>query len=581
MNERNIFSVLLVLSLFFYCLPLAGAAESVGTISAMEGVADVSRSGSDKVLLKERDAIDINDRIRTKSYSKVEITFRDKSVVKLAPNSCITVDEYLMGAGDKRESAKITLSRGRMEAVVSNTGRPETFVINTPNATGSVKGSDIFVSYQAGNTELLVKEGMLGVLSQAMPAEKVRVGKGDCTFVRPGKAPEEARPYYDADIATYKKDVSPTLARKWVSYKGVTQMTAAIVSASGKVLIYKKGAEDWRPAGLNEVVLEGDKVQTAENGYAEIRLGNGNMMILDANTELGFAKLEYNPDTGEYENVFDSDRGNIKAIVEKLGKNSTFRVKTPTALCGVRGTVMYLNITMAATTAFYEGGPGAITSTVTNVTQMVEAGQNSAVDAAGRISTPAYTSTEQKTSLNSSFAEKGEKASLSTPASAGTQVGTTTLTAGTNVGTAAAAGGEPINGDQIFVDNPPFTQTHPPAPVNNVTTLYSTTFNSIVSPTISSISVPTNFLSDNTWAASLSGTFSGNPTGETLTIYSASSDVLYAEVNNWNAGSWSATVSSSSNTQNPPMYFSGSASGSVNDVAGTFSGNGSGTWHSK
>ena len=383
---------------FLSCLLYAQTPDNIGIVFYVEGVADISRAGEEKVLLKENDIVNLKDRIRTKSYSKVEVTFRDNSVVKIAPSSCIQIDEYSLDKNNKRESAKIMLSRGKLEAVVSKTSKPETFIINTPNAKGTVKGSDIFVFYQGGNTGVLVKEGLMAISSQSLPETKIDVSKGDTSLVSFNEAPQASRPYLDADMARHKKDVEPALTKKWVSFKGVTQMTAAITIVTGNVRIYKKGASDWRQIKLNEVVYEGDKLQTGETGWTEIRLSNGNSILLHNNTELVFAKLEYDPKTGEFNNSFESSAGKIKAVIAKLGKNSTFEVKTPTAVCGARGTVMYLDIAKDVTQAFYEGGAGFMTSTITNMTQNVDAGQNSASNAAGNISAPAFTPAEQKLS---------------------------------------------------------------------------------------------------------------------------------------------------------------------------------------
>ncbi|MDD5440069.1 MAG: hypothetical protein PHS37_07775, partial [Candidatus Omnitrophica bacterium] len=54
--------------------------ESIGIVTSLEGVADISHGAGDAVFLKENDAVSLNDRIRTKNYSKLEITFLDKSV---------------------------------------------------------------------------------------------------------------------------------------------------------------------------------------------------------------------------------------------------------------------------------------------------------------------------------------------------------------------------------------------------------------------------------------------------------------------------------------------------------------------
>ncbi|MFC1577338.1 FecR domain-containing protein, partial [Candidatus Omnitrophota bacterium] len=216
--------------------------------------------------------------------------------------------------------------------------------------------------------------------------------------------PSEARPYLDAELTNYEKDVEPEVAAKWALKKKTTKMSGRITTVRGSVRILKEGKADWRPANPDERLSQGDKIQTDEDGAVDILLDNGNMLFLQPNTELGFTTLRQDPATGEYENIFESNGGKIKAVIGKLGKKSTFRIKSPTAICGVRGTVVYVNIQPGGgTTAYYEGGYGVVTSTLTGETENVGSGSNSSVDANGVVSAPAHTTTGERMALNQAW----------------------------------------------------------------------------------------------------------------------------------------------------------------------------------
>jgi len=137
----------------------------------------------------------------------------------------------------------------------------------------------------------------------------------------------------------------------------------------------------------------------------EITLENGNLLSLQSNSEILLKRIRHDPETGEYENSFESDRGKIKAIVERLGKNSTFRVKTPSAVCGVRGTVMYLDISQGWTQAWYEGGQGDMTNTFSGDMVVLDPGQNSTSSSNGDLSNPAFTTTQQRITLEEFWAK--------------------------------------------------------------------------------------------------------------------------------------------------------------------------------
>jgi hypothetical protein len=215
--------------------------------------------------------------------------------------------------------------------------------------------------------------------------------------------PKDPRSYMDAEFSMHESDAKPTPFRTISVGKEATKMRGVITVMAGGVRVLKKGAPDWHYAKLKDVLEEGDKVETAQDGRVNISFENGNLLDLQNNSRILLATLRKDPKTGEFENTFESDGGKIKAVVEKLGKKSAFRVKTPTALCGVRGTVMYVNVAAGATQAFYEGGGGTVTNPVSGDTAFVESGQNTVSTGTGQISAPVTTSVEAKMTLSASY----------------------------------------------------------------------------------------------------------------------------------------------------------------------------------
>jgi len=529
-----------------FCGVPSDAQEVIGVISSLEGVADIARDSHEAAFIKESDPVYLNDRIRTKSYSKVEITFNDKSVVKLAPNTCLIVDEFKLDDKKKRELAEFKLTRGKIEAVVAKTNRPDSFVIKTPNATGKVKGSDIFMFYEAGKTGALVKEGLMTVAGQSVPDKAMSVSPGNFSMVQFDKEPTQTRPYLEAELNRFTKEVAPILAKRSIFLGATQEMTAALSNVMGEVRIYKKGAKDWRSVRMNELFQEGDKIQTGANGTAEIRLSNGNMIYLLANTEFAAAKLVYNAKTGEYENSFESSMGKVKAVVVKLGTNSKFQVKTPTAVCGVRGTVVYLNIGPAGTQGYYEGGGGYMNSTITGQTQIIGPGQNAATDPAGNVSAPTFTSTEQSMSLDQSFAGQQLTGEYSSPNALTSPESGSSITNAGGQNLAATTDNSLLAGPAsiVMADAPTFDQTHvtaSPSTQSSSSQYYSTLLTTLVEgtappfkPTQTGVShimdvklYSSNGGASGTWTASFNGTTMGQPIYDwTLTVQNGSGDVI-------------------------------------------------------
>ncbi|MCX5666956.1 MAG: FecR family protein [Candidatus Omnitrophica bacterium] len=458
---KRIGILILCAALAFPCSAMAMTAE-IGKVTAAEGRVDVTRApDNEAVLLSQGAPVFVGDSIRAKDHSKAEIVFADRSVVKIAPNTRMEIKDFAV-KGSARVHAEIHIARGKIFADVSKTGSPDTFIITTPNAKGSVRGTEVIVFYQSERTGALVKDGRLSISNVSLPGQKKELTGGEAVMVSFDAAPEKPRPYMDAEFALHEQDTRPAIFREVSLGKGAGAMRGAITTLMGGVRILKKGGADWHYAKLNEFVEEGDKVETAEDGMTSLLFDNGNIVQIQPNSRIILSILKKDPKTGEFDNTFEVDSGKVKAVVEKLGKSSNFRVKTPTALCGVRGTIMYVNVAAGATQAFYEGGGGVVTNPVSGDTTFVESGQNAVSTDAGAISAPAATPADVKMTLDASYSygvAQGEYAAPESSAADAKDGGTTVPgaddTPGTNTPTNGGGGIIPPDPVPITVANPP------------------------------------------------------------------------------------------------------------------------------
>jgi len=394
----------------FFVLFLAGTARAedltVGQYSYIEGRVDVSRDISDRASRLHEDApVFLGDIIRTKSNSRAEIFFNDNTIVRMAPDTRLAIEKYTIGGGNERKEAFIRVYRGKIRAIVAKSGGPaKNFVIATPNAMGEVKGTDLFAFYQADLTGVLVNDGHLSVYNPSFPDDIVEVRKGEFLTIPLAAQPGKCRSAADVELKMHEKDTTPTFSKKMRTGKTadgdeIAIITGRITSVNGDVTLLENNRKTWAAAKQGMIVEEGDTIRTGGNGKIEITLENGNIISLQPNSEIKIHKLRQDTKSGEYDNSFSSGYGKIKAVVEKIGQKSTFQVKTPTAVCAVRGTVMYLDIQAGVTTAFYEGGNGFVTSTISSETTDVGAGENSSADSQGSVTDSTTTSTEDRLGL--------------------------------------------------------------------------------------------------------------------------------------------------------------------------------------
>lgn len=111
----------------------------------------------------------------------------------------------------------------------------------------------------------------------------------------------------------------------------VAAETAKILFLKGSVEVKRAGAGDWTTAYKNMELAGGDVIKTGRASWAEIALDKdlGNIIKVDANTEIALDQL--------LPVRLNLVTGSIYSLVEKLDKGSTFEVRTPVAVCGVRG----------------------------------------------------------------------------------------------------------------------------------------------------------------------------------------------------------------------------------------------------
>ncbi|MFH1594515.1 MAG: FecR family protein [Candidatus Omnitrophota bacterium] len=415
MRKYTILAVITFLFASIAVVALAKEANYIGRYTYIDGRVDTLRGEADSpVPAVIGDKICEGDTIRAKSYSKAEITFNDNSLLRLAPNTRVLVEEYTLDVDSKRENASLKLFRGKIRTIVSKTKGPTNFNIETPNASGDIKGSDIFTIYQGGKTSVLVNHGSIYTSSLLYPDNIIKVNKGDLLSIPHGQLPADPRKYLEAEMKLHSKDTDPPIERM-IERKDLTVMTGWIVKLSGNVMILEKDGADWRHAALNASLDEGDEVKTGDDGIVEIRLENGNVIYLNPNSVVTLRKMRLDPKTGDYENFLDAKFGKLKVVVDKLKGKSKFEVKTPTAVCGIRGTIMYLDILPELTRAHYEGGAGVVESLISGMKKLLDAGQNTRADVQGSVSDPVFTTDLERSQFDDMWVSYGGVDGYSSP----------------------------------------------------------------------------------------------------------------------------------------------------------------------
>lgn len=111
----------------------------------------------------------------------------------------------------------------------------------------------------------------------------------------------------------------------------------------GDVEILKSGVAKWEKAKLNIILKPGDRVKTKFTSKCELKLADGSIIRLDENTVMDIEQilLEKEKDSSAFKVWW----GSVKGRFERLRtKDSSLTFHTPTAVMGLRGTVIDLSV---------------------------------------------------------------------------------------------------------------------------------------------------------------------------------------------------------------------------------------------
>ena len=151
-------------------------ADIVATITALSGKATIERN-SQKIVATLGIKVHGNDNIITADNSKLQLIFKDETIISIGKNSHFSIKEYLFEE-NQEPVAKFGMLRGAMRTITGKIGKiaPQKFTVTTKTATIGIRGTNFSVitspdgSLQAyctygkinvtfNNKEYIVKQG--------------------------------------------------------------------------------------------------------------------------------------------------------------------------------------------------------------------------------------------------------------------------------------------------------------------------------------------------------------------------------------------------------------------------------------
>ena len=115
---------------------------------------------------------------------------------------------------------------------------------------------------------------------------------------------------------------------------------------SGAVVARKPDGQS-RILSVKSEVAEGDVIATADNSYARVRFSDGTDAVLRPATQVKIDSFKFEEQRPQQDNVVLSLlKGGMRAVTGLLGRRSpaSFRVGTPSATIGIRGTTFHAEV---------------------------------------------------------------------------------------------------------------------------------------------------------------------------------------------------------------------------------------------
>ena len=125
----------------------ADAQNTVGTITQIQGVANIQRGGA-TIAAAQNMAIMLHDKIVTEANASLTVGLVDNSSLQLGASSTLTIDESMLVNGVGAPS-KVRLLDGDLRTLIVGAmkGSTTTFEVHTPNAIGAVRGTGWLTRY--------------------------------------------------------------------------------------------------------------------------------------------------------------------------------------------------------------------------------------------------------------------------------------------------------------------------------------------------------------------------------------------------------------------------------------------------
>jgi hypothetical protein len=155
----------------------AASTTPVGDVEAVQEAAFGTPPAAGREAKHRGDGVVYQEMLETLQKSGMLVKFNDGSKLTLGADSKVTVDAFVYAPGDANSKALISIPAGTLRYVTGAMPKGQT-TIDTPTATMVLRGTNVKVLTDGGNTLLVVDEGSVSVHNKQTGQDTV-VEEGD------------------------------------------------------------------------------------------------------------------------------------------------------------------------------------------------------------------------------------------------------------------------------------------------------------------------------------------------------------------------------------------------------------------
>ena len=149
----------------------------------------------------------------------------------------------------------------------------------------------------------------------------------------------------------------------------------AVISFYSGTATLQSGSEQPRAVKVQDVVKDGDVIETGEKSSVIVQVGDELLVRFEANTKVVVTSI-----TDIAKRQINLEKGKVLSSVSKLKKGNEYFVKTPTAVASVRGTEFLTDYADGKTIVAVGKGTVSVVKSETKEEKLVDLGNSVVID---------------------------------------------------------------------------------------------------------------------------------------------------------------------------------------------------------